>query len=63
MTNEWPGWDEIHREEYDHARRIRAEQRSRTTPEERRETKRANRRYRRDRWRAWRWEHPADVMS
>ena len=47
----------------DQARTMRHLTRSRTTPEERRETKRANRQYRRDRWRAWRWEHPAEVMS
>jgi len=56
-------WPEEHKAEAEMARTMRHLTRSRTTPEERRETKRANRQYRRDRWRAWRWEHPAEVMS
>jgi len=46
-------WTEIRREENDYARRTRALARSMTTPEDRRETKRENRRHRRDAWRKW----------
>jgi len=52
-NNNFPSWTEIHREEADYARRTRKLSRSMTTPEERREAKRTNRRHKRDKWRRW----------
>lgn len=52
-------WTEEHRTDAEMARIERHRSRSLTTLEERRETKRANRQYRRDRWRAWQEEHAA----
>lgn len=57
-----PTWTRREEEGHEGARRERMLTRSRTTPEERRETKSANRRWRREQWRRWRWEHQvADV--